>query len=147
HEGGVIHRDLKPANVMLLRRGKDASFVKLIDFGISKSTGVDTAPTATGELLGTVGYMAPEQIRGDPVDGRTDVYALGVVLYGALTGAPVFEDRGLPAAVRDHLETVPAPLRERAPDAGIPPALDDAVLRCLAKDPADRFASAAALGD
>jgi eukaryotic-like serine/threonine-protein kinase len=143
HEGGVIHRDLKPANVMLLRRGRDDAYVKLIDFGISKTADPGTVPTRTGEILGTIGYMAPEQIRGDRVDARTDLYALGVLLYRTLTGSDVFEDRGVPAAVHDHLETTPIKLRERAPDAGIPPALDAAVLRCLAKRPADRFDSAA----
>jgi hypothetical protein len=142
HEGGVIHRDLKPANVMLLRRGRDDAYVKLIDFGISKTADPGTIPTRTGEIVGTIGYMAPEQIRGDRVDARTDLYALGVMLYRALTGRDVFEDRGLPAAVHDHLETLPVKLRERAPDAGIPAALDAAVLRCLAKRPEDRFDSA-----
>jgi serine/threonine-protein kinase len=147
HQGGVIHRDLKPANVMLLRRDGDDAYVKLIDFGISKTAEVPTIPTRTGEIIGTVGYMAPEQIRGDRVDARTDLYALGVMLYRALTGSDVFEDRGLPAAVHDHLETTPKRLRERAPDAGISPALDAAVLRCLAKRPDDRFESAASAAE
>ena len=147
HEGGIVHRDLKPANVMLLRRGRDDAFVKLIDFGISKSAEALTMPTRAGDLVGTVGYMAPEQIKGERVDARTDVYALGAMLYRALTGSPVFEDRGLPAAVHDHLQTAPMKLRERAPEAGIPPALDAAVLRCLAKRPADRFASAASVAE
>ncbi|MEP7127115.1 MAG: serine/threonine-protein kinase [Byssovorax sp.] len=144
HRDGVIHRDLKPANVMLLRRGSDDAFVKLIDFGISKVTDHATAPSRTGEMVGTLGYMAPEQIRGERIDERTDLYALGVLLYRALSGADVFEDHGLPAAIHDHLETAPRKLAERAPDAGIPPALDAAVLRCLAKRPEDRFESAAA---
>lgn len=147
HRGGVIHRDLKPANVMLLRRGRDDAFVKLIDFGISKSADPNTIPTQAGEIVGTIGYMAPEQIRGDGIDARTDLYALGVMLYRALTGTDVFEDRGLPAAVHDHLETAPMKLRERAPDAGIPPALDAAVLRCLAKRPEGRFASASSAAE
>ncbi len=143
HGTGVIHRDLKPANVMLLRRGRDDAYVKLIDFGVSKTADPTTIPTRTGEIIGTIGYMAPEQIRGDGVDARTDLYALGVMLYRALTGADVFEDRGLPAAVHDHLETAPMALRQRAPHAGIPPALDAVVLRCLSKRPEDRFDSAA----
>jgi serine/threonine protein kinase len=147
HEGGIIHRDLKPGNVMLLRRGRDDAFVKLIDFGISKSAEALTIPTRTGDLVGTVGYMAPEQIKGEPIDERTDLYALGAMLYRVLTGSSVFEDRGLPAAVHDHLQTAPVKLRERAPDAGIPPALDAVVLRCLAKRPADRFASAASVAE
>lgn len=147
HEGGVIHRDLKPANVMLLRRGRDDAYVKLIDFGISKTADPTTIPTRTGEIIGTIGYMAPEQIRGDRVDARTDLYALGVMLYRALTGLDVFEDRGLPAAVHDHLETEPMSLRERAPDAGISSALDAAVRRCLAKRPEDRFASASSAAE
>jgi serine/threonine protein kinase len=142
HRGGVVHRDLKPANVMLLRRGRDDAFVKLIDFGISKTADPNPIPTRTGEIVGTIGYMAPEQIRGELIDARTDLYALGVMLYRALAGTDVFEDRGLPAAVHDHLETAPMSLRQRVPEAGIPPSLDAAVLRCLAKRPADRFESA-----
>jgi hypothetical protein len=147
HRGGVVHRDLKPANVMLLRRGRDDAFVKLIDFGISKTADAHTIPTRTGEIIGTIGYMAPEQIKGELVDARTDLYALGVMLYRALTGTDVFEDRGLPAAVHDHLETAPVKLRLRAPDAGISPALEAAVLRCLAKRPADRFESASQVAE
>ncbi len=147
HRGGVIHRDLKPANVMLLHRGRDDAFVKLIDFGISKSAEAHTFPTRTGEIVGTIGYMAPEQIKGERTDARTDLYALGVMLYRALTGTDVFADRGLPAAVHDHLETAPMKLRQRAPEANIPAALEAAVLRCLAKRPADRFESASAAAE
>jgi len=147
HRGGVIHRDLKPANVVLLHRGRDDAFVKLIDFGISKSADPNTFPTRTGEIVGTIGYMAPEQIKGELTDARTDLYALGVMLYRALTGTDVFEDRGLPAAVHDHLETTPKKLRQRAPEANIPAALEAVVLRCLAKRPADRFESASAAAE
>jgi serine/threonine-protein kinase len=147
HRGGVIHRDLKPGNVMLLRRGHDDAFVKLIDFGISKSADAHTFPTRTGEIVGTIGYMAPEQIKGEDTSAQTDLYALGVMLYRTLTGTDVFEDRGLPAAVHDHLETAPMRLRQRAPEANIPAALEAAVLRCLAKRPADRFASASAAAE
>ncbi len=145
HTAGVIHRDLKPANIMLLSRAGDADFVKVLDFGVAKSTAgdQDTQLTHTGMLVGTVDYMAPEQIMGKPVDGRTDVYALGVVLYKMLSGKPPFKDTGVPALIHAHLNTMPKPLIEVT--TGVPNELDHVVLRCLAKSPDRRFESMAEL--
>lgn len=141
HAAGVIHRDLKPANVMLLSRAGDENFVKVLDFGVAKSlaSDQDTQLTHTGMLVGTVDYMAPEQITGKPVDGRTDIYALGVVLYRMLSGQAPFRDTGVPALIHAHLNTMPKPLMEVT--TGVPNPLDHVVLRCLAKDPARRFES------
>jgi serine/threonine-protein kinase len=146
HTAGVIHRDLKPANVQLLRRGGDDSFVKVLDFGVAKSYSPDqqTQLTQLGMLVGTVDYMAPEQIMGKAVDGRADIYSLGIVLYKMLAGRAPFPDNGVPALIHAHLNTLPAPLIEVAP--GVPNALDRVILRCLAKDPDHRYESMAELG-
>ncbi|MBX3209560.1 MAG: protein kinase [Labilithrix sp.] len=146
HSAGVIHRDLKPANIMLLSRAGDDDFVKVLDFGVAKSLGAsdqETQLTHTGMLVGTVDYMAPEQIMGKPVDGRTDVYALGVVLYKMLSGKAPFRDSGVPALIHAHLNTMPKPLIEMT--TGVPNELDHVVLRCLAKLPERRFESMAEL--
>jgi serine/threonine-protein kinase len=141
HTAGVIHRDLKPANVMLLSRGGDDSFVKVLDFGVAKSYSPDqqTQLTHVGMLVGTVDYMAPEQIMGKKLDGRADVYSLGIVLYKMLAGRAPFRDAGVPALINAHLNEAPKPLAEVATE--IPAELERAVLRCLEKDPGNRYAS------
>jgi serine/threonine-protein kinase len=141
HEGGIVHRDLKPANVMLVRRGEDDTFVKILDFGIAKSADHRTQLTQTGGIVGTLEYMAPEQIAGGEVDGRADVYSLGALLYRALAGGPVFPGGEMPAMMYHHLHVQPEPLSLRAPGAGIPRELDQVVLRCLEKQPSARYSS------
>jgi serine/threonine-protein kinase len=145
HRSSVIHRDLKPANIMLISRAGDDDFVKVLDFGVAKSVAGDdqTQLTHTGMLVGTVDYMAPEQIMGKPVDGRTDVYSLGVMLYKMLSGKNPFRDGGVPALIHAHLNTMPKPLIEVG--QGIPNELDHVVLRCLMKNPDRRFESMAEL--
>jgi serine/threonine protein kinase len=142
HEAGIIHRDLKPANVMLVSRAGDDAFVKVLDFGVAKSYAPDqeTQLTHTGMLVGTVEYMAPEQIMGKVVDGRTDIYSLGIVLYRMLLGKPPFKDGGVPAMIHHHLNVMPKPLREQG-ITEVPGALDRVVLRCLAKKPEQRYES------
>jgi serine/threonine-protein kinase len=148
HSAGVIHRDLKPANIMLLARPGDDAFVKVLDFGVAKSFGAakgdETQLTRAGMLVGTVDYMAPEQITGRAVDGRTDIYALGIMLYRMLAGRPPFADTGMPQLIHAHVNTLPKPLNEVVD--GIPSELDLVVLRCLAKMPERRFESMAELG-
>jgi serine/threonine-protein kinase len=143
HTAGVIHRDLKPANVMLLSRAGDDDYVKVLDFGVAKSYSPDqqTQLTHTGMLVGTVDYMAPEQIMGKPVDGRTDIYSLGVVLYKMLCGKAPFRDTGVPALIHAHLNLMPKPLIELS--SAIPNELDRVVLRCLMKSPDRRYESMA----
>jgi serine/threonine protein kinase len=141
HAAGIIHRDLKPANVMLIERGGQTNYVKVLDFGVAKSYTPDqqTQLTHTGMLVGTVEYMAPEQIMGRVVDGRTDIYSLGIVMYRMLTGKAPFRDGGVPALIHAHLNVFPKPMTDTAPE--IPGALDRVILRCLAKQPEQRYES------
>ncbi len=147
HSLGIVHRDVKPANVMLVEHGSRQDFVKVVDFGIAKAESSATALTDTESFVGTLEYISPEQLLGDPPLGAySDVYSLGVMFYLLLTGTPVF--RGVPPAglVHHHLAVEPEPLRSRAPAAGLSEQLETVVLRCLAKHPGDRYANANQLG-
>ena len=144
HDAGLVHRDLKPANVFLV---PDATAdgpprVKLLDFGIAKRIDGATARTDPNMIVGTLEYLSPEQIRGAKLDGRADLYALGMTLYRALTGRLPFEADNVAALIHKHLMVAPVSMRECAPDRAIPPALDAAVLKLLAKEPKGRPASA-----
>lgn len=142
HGAGIVHRDLKPDNIFL-EDGSGGLRVKVLDFGIAKLA--EEVGRATGELstggavLGTPMYMAPEQATGDEIDGRTDVYALGCVLYELLVGHPPFSAASIAGIVRQHLTAPPRPPRELVSD--VPEPVEAAILRALAKDPADRFQS------
>jgi serine/threonine-protein kinase len=142
HAVGVVHRDVKASNVMLLSEG-DSPQVKLLDFGVAKMVEPGVAGlTAVGQRLGTPTSMPPEQIRGEPVDLRADVYALGVLLYHMLTGRRPFEAADPAEVERMHLEAPPPRPSAMAP---VPPAFDAVVGRCLEKDKERRWPSAAAL--
>ncbi|MBX7082324.1 MAG: serine/threonine protein kinase [Nannocystaceae bacterium] len=148
HDVGVIHRDVKPDNVFLVERGGTPDFVKLLDFGIAKAMIPDpnsVALTSAGVVFGTPAYMSPEQLRGDAIDGRSDLYAVGCVAYQMLTGGLPFEGTTAHAIVAGHLFDDPRPLREATPFLRLPPAVEAIVLRCLQKHPAQRYESAAAL--
>jgi serine/threonine-protein kinase len=145
HAAGIVHRDLKPANIMLLRRMGNDDFVKVLDFGVAKSYAQDqqTQLTHTGMLVGTVEYMAPEQILGGIVDARTDIYALGVLIYRMVTGRAPFREASVPTLILAHLNAPPVPMVRLDPT--IPAALDRVVLKCLSKSPDARFDSMGAL--
>jgi serine/threonine protein kinase len=145
HDLGVVHRDLKPANVMLVDDGAEREVAKVLDFGIAKLTNSERMLTQAGVVLGTLAFMAPEQIAGRAIDGRTDLYALGMVLYRMLSGLPPWDSDDPASLVRLHREVTPPSLRVRVPGAHIPAGLDDVVLRCLQKSPDDRFPSMRAL--
>ena len=140
HQAGVIHRDLKPGNVLVGERGT----VKLIDFGLA-TTLVGDSLTATGAILGTPHYMAPEQVRGKPVDARTDVYSLGALAYHLVVGRPPFVGDNPIAIGFAHVSESPVPPHQLRRDC--PTALDAAILAALAKSPNDRPASAKAFSD
>lgn len=133
HGRGVIHRDMKPSNV-LVREADGAATV--MDFGIAKMT-TSTRLTATGQTMGTVRYMSPEQVRGREVDPRTDLYSLGATMYEALTGETPFDGDTHFEIMTRHLNDPPRPLA-RAGGSDVPRAVEDLVMRCLAKAPADR---------
>ncbi len=132
HRDGVVHRDLKPDNLMLTEAGT----LKVMDFGIARVMGSGHL-TRTGLLVGTLRYMSPEQIRGEEVDGRADVYALGAVLYEMLTGRPPFEGGSDWAILRAQIEDPPRPPGEHRPE--LPWWLDRVVLKALSKQAAERF--------
>jgi serine/threonine protein kinase len=135
HAAGLVHRDVKPANVLL-----SGEHAYLADFGLTRLAGHDPAITSTGQFLGTVDYMAPEQFRREAVDARADVYALGCVLFEMIAGQPPFRRENEYATMYAHTSDPPPALSSVA--AGVTPALDAAVNRALAKDPEQRFQSA-----
>jgi len=146
HHSGIVHRDLKPENIFLVRDPEVAGGerAKVLDFGIAKLTGDQSIKTNTSAMMGTPAYMSPEQCRGaGQVDQRSDVYALGCVLFALLTGAPPFEADGAGEVIAMHLREPPPVPSSRVAD--LPPEVDAVMLRCLAKDPADRYASATEL--
>jgi tRNA A-37 threonylcarbamoyl transferase component Bud32 len=140
HDKGIVHRDLKGGNIMIVAKG-DQKTVKLLDFGIAKLIHPEPGEaglTTSGRRLGTPSAMAPEQFRGDPVDARTDVYALGVLLYRLLTSQLPFQGTTTEEIERSHLNAPPPPPSRIAP---ISPAMDAIVLRCLEKKPERRYPS------
>jgi len=141
HLRGIVHRDIKPDNI-LLEQGSGRALVS--DFGIARLANT-SGGTAVGEVLGTAQYMSPEQATGERVDGRSDLYSLGVVAFYALSGRLPFDAAEVPALLAMHITKLPPPLASVAP--GVPGKLAQAVDRCLAKDPAERFQTGEALAE
>jgi eukaryotic-like serine/threonine-protein kinase len=148
HSTGLVHRDIKPSNLYLSRLGLEYDFVKVLDFGLVKhetaSASAETLVTAPEMAAGTPAYMPPEVVTGEPIDGRLDLYGLGCVGYFLLTGGLVFEADNSIRMIGEHLRTVPVPPSLRC-GRPIPEDLDQVILACLAKQPADRPASAEVL--
>ncbi len=157
HAKGIIHRDLKPDNLFFARVLTSAygsapgegheEIVKVLDFGIAKMLRDDDQPmgvieTQAGTVFGTPRYMSPEQAQGKPLDARTDLYSLGVILYQMLTGRPPFTDNDAVVVMARHIKSIPKRLNDVSPEANVPRELEDVVMRALSKDPADRQASA-----
>ncbi len=146
HEQGIVHRDMKPENVMIESRGDD-DFVKVLDFGIAKIVSGDGAKkpalTAIGQTVGTLEFMSPEQLRGKPLDGRSDIYGLGMMAFEMLTGELPF--KGMKAStdiINFHLNKEPQAPSRIAPSQKIAPAVDALVLKMVCKSPTDRHANA-----
>ncbi|MBN1652644.1 MAG: protein kinase [Deltaproteobacteria bacterium] len=143
HEIGVVHRDMKPDNVQLISRGEEKDFVKVLDFGIAKVGGSNSKLTQAGQVFGTPHYMSPEQCAGTTVDQRTDIYALGVILYEMATGQVPFDADNLMGILTKHLYENPVPPREFEPPIDVPPALEAVIMKALAKKPENRYQSMA----
>ena len=146
HEAGIVHRDLKPENLMVVNRRDDAEHAKVLDFGLAKlrERGPGERAISTGgQVIGTPYYMAPEQVRGEDLDARADIYSLGATLYRVLTGVPPFDAPSPISVLSKHLTDDVVPPRSRAPGQSLPIEADRIVLRAMAKSVDDRYASAA----
>ena len=143
HAVGVIHRDLKPDNVIVVPTSDGAELVKLLDFGVAKLVNREDEDvgfqTAAGSVIGTPAYMSPEQAGGMVVDHRSDIYSLGAIMYELFCGQPMFRGRSFGEYVRKHLTEVPQLPHQTQGGANIDPRLESLILRCLAKDPNERF--------
>ncbi len=138
HKNGVIHRDIKPANILLTSKEKyGIERPKITDFGVAKLGAAEL--TTTGQMLGTPAFMPPEQFTGAPIDGRSDLFSLGVILYWMATGEHAFPGETVTAVSYKVVHTEPVPPRKLNP--AVPSAFDEIILRCLAKAPSDRYAS------
>jgi YVTN family beta-propeller protein len=143
HARGLVHRDVKPANILLAVEEGAVAQVYLADFGLTKRIGGARGLTVSGQVLGTIDYVAPEQVEGGPVDGRADQYSLGCVLFECLTGTVPFRRDSELAVLWAHVHDPPPHIRDHRPDLAA--ALDDAIDRALAKAPGDRYPSCAAM--
>jgi len=149
HELGIVHRDLKPENVLITRTTRGHDYAKVLDFGLAKldQRGVPTHETERTTIVGTPFFMAPEQIRGDDVDARTDIYSFGALMFELLTGEHLYSGSTAVGVLTKHLTAEPDAPSMRAPKMAIPPAVDHLCRKALARDPDDRWQTAAELAE
>jgi serine/threonine protein kinase len=152
HRAGIIHRDLKPENIFLTTQGGIEDFPKVLDFGLAKVTEKQMRPgsmmlTREGMVFGTPEFMSPEQAQGNPLDARSDLYSLGVILYELLTGKLPFDAKHSMEFIKHQVSTPPIPISERVPGLTFPRPIEAVMEKALAKDPNRRFASAAEMGE
>src|SRR3569623_1472652 len=150
HQNGIVHRDMKPENVFIERR-VDEDYVKVLDFGIAKMMTDErgqAALTAVGQTLGTLEFMSPEQLRGQPLDGRSDIYALGIMAYEMLTGELPFKDAKTPVQIINfHMQKPAPPPSKLKPELHIPGYVDEIILKMVAKSREERYPDTKALRD
>lgn len=147
HDYGIVHRDLKPDNIMIARARDGSDMVKVVDFGIAKASSSDAQKvTKTGLVVGTPEYMSPEQLAGDKLDGRSDIYSLGLVAFNCLTGKLPFPSNSAQEAMIMRLTDHPRTLAEMRPDIAWPEQLEAVMAKALARDAVDRYQSAAEFG-
>src|SRR5215475_3361148 len=143
HAKGIIHRDMKPENIFVTIGPNGEDVPKILDFGIAKVAGNDGQNnlTRTGTIFGTPFYMAPEQALGNPVDARTDIYAMGVIMYEVFAGSLPFQGESFMGILTQHITTEPEPVAQRAAKVSrqLPPGLAEVITRCMQKNPAQRF--------
>jgi serine/threonine-protein kinase len=149
HEKGITHRDIKPENIMIVTDTRGVEVAKVLDFGLAKlrENAELNELTLQGAVVGTPYFMSPEQVYGEEVDGRTDIYSLGAVMFKALTGTYPFQAKSPMGMFTKHLTEEPPSACERAPELGIPEGVSAAVQKCMAKEPAKRFQTIEALRD
>jgi serine/threonine-protein kinase len=142
HAAGVIHRDLKPENIVIAE-GRDGERPKVLDFGLAKlfEGNIEAQVTSSGTIVGTPYYMSPEQIQGHELDGRSDVYAMGAIMYECVVGKPPFEAPNPVGVLSRHLSEEPVRPSQRSP-LSVPAEADEIIMRCLEKDPNDRYQTA-----
>jgi hypothetical protein len=147
HDYGIVHRDLKPDNIMITRNRDGSDLVKVVDFGIAKASSSDAQKvTKTGLVVGTPEYMSPEQLAGDKLDGRSDIYSLGLVAFNCLTGKLPFPSNSAQEAMIMRLTDFPKTLAEMKPDVAWPAELQNVMDRALARDADERYQKAADFG-
>ena len=151
HEKGILHRDIKPENCFRIKRGANRDFIKVLDFGLAKvvsdDPGMETSLTAVGGIIGTPEYMSPERVRGEKLDERSDVYAVGILLYEVCTGCVPFSGDHYTLVLDQQLHAVPVPPRQVTPNADISRELEQVILRALEKDRDRRFPNIRSLAE